>query len=194
MANEKVTTDESELHLEVMLYLLEDPVLDRTAFEERLADDPQLGEILAQGVAVFQNMKSIKTFVPSVSIADVSTNKIEIPPRHLWRTLATLAASLILIVFLGLRSYRSTLQPPTEIVSSHIENLALNNVVWAWGELQTDEPEDHLQSDFSDIEGEYTRAAIEPFSESDVPDWLVMATADSIESGYDQRDSKAFLQ
>ena len=59
MENVETKFIESQLHLEAMLYLLDDAALDREAFEARLANDPRLGEILAQSVTVFQSLESI---------------------------------------------------------------------------------------------------------------------------------------
>ena len=49
---------ESQMHLEAMLYLLDDSALDRDAFEARLSNDFQLGEILAKAVGTFHNLRS----------------------------------------------------------------------------------------------------------------------------------------
>jgi hypothetical protein len=63
--------EESKLHLEAMLYVLEDPALDRVAFEARLSEDVRLGEILADAVELFQSMRSVESGVITLATRDL---------------------------------------------------------------------------------------------------------------------------
>lgn len=190
MANVENNSSESQLHLEAMLYLLEDPALDREAFEARLANDPQLGEILAQSVTTFQSLESIK--FDSQTIVRVAHGSGH--SYRLWISFATIAASLLLMGFLGWQTLRSIRSGPTEIVTSSIEKVSLSNVVWAWGELKADDPEAQLLRDPGDGEFENALAMLDTFTERDVPEWLVLATTDILEDGIDQKDAKALIQ
>ncbi len=190
MAIVETKSHESQSHLEAMLYLLEDPVLDREAFETRLANDPQLGEILAKSVTVFESLESIKFDSQTmVHVAHGSGNSY-----RWWISFATIAASLLLLGFLGWQSLYSIRSGPIEIATSSTENVSLNRVVWAWGELKADDPEAQLLRDAADGEFENTLAMLDPFIERDVPDWLVLATTDILEDGINQKDVKALIQ
>lgn len=190
MANVETKSNESQLHLEAMLYLLEDPALDREAFEARLANDTQLGEILAQSVMVFQSLESIR--FDSQTIVRVAHGSGH--SYRSWITFATVAASLLLMGFLGWQALRSIRSSPTEIATFSTENVPLLNVVWAWGELKADDPDDQLLRDAGDGEFENALAMLDPFTEREVPEWLVLATTGILEDGSDQKDAKALIQ
>lgn len=190
MASVENNSNESQLHLEAMLYLLEDSALDREAFEARLANNPQLGEILAQSVTVFQSLESIK--FDSQTIVPVAHGSGEI--YRSWISLATIAASLTVMGFFGWQTLHSIRSGSTEIAESSTENGSLSNVVWAWGELKADDPESQLLRDVGDGEFENALAMIDPFTERDVPEWLVLATTDILEEGIDPKDAKALVQ
>ena len=190
MANVETKSNESQLHLEAMLYLLEDAALDREAFESRLANDPALGEILAQSVTVFQSLESInfdsQTIVRATHVSSRSYRS--------WISLATIAASLLLVSFLGWQTLHSIRSGSTEIATSSTENGSLISVVWAWGELKADDPDAQLLRDVGDSEFENALAMLDPFTERDVPEWLVLATTDVLEDAMDHKDAKAFIQ
>ena len=189
MANVETKSNESQLHLEAMLYLLADPALDRDAFEARLANDPRLGEILAQSVIVFQSLESLEFDSQTiVRVAHPSSQSY-----RSWKSLATIAASLLLMGFLGLQTLHSIRSGSTEIAKSSTENVSLSNVVWAWGELKADDPEAQLLRDAGDSEFENALAVLDPFTERDIPEWLVLATTDRLEDGIDQNDAKAII-
>ena len=190
MENVETKFIESQLHLEAMLYLLDDAALDREAFEARLANDPRLGEILAQSVTVFQSLESINFDSQTI----VRATHVSRRAYRSWMSLATIAASLLLVSFLGRQTLHSIRSGSTEIAASSTENGSLINVVWAWGELKADDPDAQLLRDVGDGEFENTLAMLDPFTEREVPDWLVLATTDVLEDGMDLKDAKAFIQ
>ena len=190
MANVETTSNASQLHLEAMLYLLEDPALDREAFEARLANDTQLGEILAQSVIVFQSLESFR--FDSQTIVRIPQGSGH--SYRSWISFATIAASLLLMGFLGWQTLRLIRSSPTEIATSSTENVPLLNVVWAWGELKADDPEAQLLRDGGDGEFEHALALLDPFTDREVPEWLVLATTDILEDGNDQKNAKALIQ
>ncbi len=184
MANLETESNESQMHLDAMLYLLDDPALNRVAFEARLANDSQLAEILSETVSVFQSLQSVefeseKQVVVQVAHASVSSYRK-------WQSILVIAASLLIFGFIGWQSIQS--------IRNHSSKIALNNVVWAWGELQTDNSDSQLSRDIGESDFENTIAMLEPSSDIDVPEWLVLATAANVEGIVDQEDGKAFIQ
>ncbi len=187
MSNILAKADESQLHLDAMLYLLGDPALDRQAFEERLADDPRLGEILSDAVSVYQLTQSVSTWrTLQASGLTHPASPILALPRGVWRTYTTLAASLLLFGFLGWQTLPWMRSSTTEIAS-------LNSLVWAWGELQADRSDTQFLRDNNGSDFENAIALLDLSVESDVPEWLVLATADRMES-HDLTDGKALIQ
>jgi len=194
---------ESELHLEAMLYVLEDPSLDREAFEARLADDARLAEILTEAVEMLHSIRprngdsimpvsfdipSIRTFADSPSRSEISGSM----PSS-WLGLASLAASILLVGFLGWKSFQA-MSPSIErdtdgsSVNGSVSKTAgdtesFKNVVWAWGEVGTGHHDESLTQFVSFVDNELALAACESVCESDVPEWLVMATAAILEQG-----------
>ena len=131
MANVETKSNESQLHLEAMLYLLADPALDRDAFEAKLANDPRLGEILAQSVTVFQSLESLEFDSQTiVRVAHPSSQSY-----RSWISLATIAASLLLMGFLGLQ----TLAPIKSIFKA--ENLTFCRATRTFCGILTSETE-----------------------------------------------------
>ena len=96
--------------------------------------------------------------------------------------------------FLGWQTLRSIRSRPTAIITSSIETVSLSNVVWAWGELKADDPEAQLHRDAGDSEFENALAMLDPFTDRDIPEWLVLATTDILEDGIDQNDAKVLFQ
>ncbi len=180
--------DESELHLEAMLYVLEDPSLDREAFEARLAEDVRLAEILSEAVETLHSMRpsmgdstapsyfeipSVRTFSDSPVRSNISGS---IPSS--WLGLASLAASILLVGFLGWKSFQA-LSPET--TTGDVESF--KNVAWAWGEIGTGHHDEPSTQYVSFVDDQVALAACESICESDVPEWLVMATAAILEQG-----------
>ncbi len=187
MTNILSKPDESQLHLEALLYLLGDPALDRQVFEERLADDSRLGEILAEAVSLYQLTRDVSTW----RMLPASGPKLPAQPtmaltKGAWRTYSTLAASLMIIGFLGWQTI-------PWMRSTSNEFALLNSVVWAWGELQKDESDSQFLRDSSGSDFENAIASQDLTLESDVPEWLVLAAADRFD-GHDLSDGKALIQ
>jgi hypothetical protein len=88
---------------------------------------------------------------------------------------------------------------PIELASSPQNATTLKSIVSAWSDLQL-ESESISGSNTDSInsptysEEELTLTTQEPFSQKDVPEWLVMATAASLENSIDVNDSKVLLQ
>ncbi len=184
MTNLETESNESQLHLDAMLYLLDDPALDRVAFEARLADDTQLAEILAEAVTVFQSLQTVD-FVPENQVV-ARTAHASVYSYRKWQSIAVIAASLLILGFIGWQTIHS--------MRSQSKEIALNSVVWAWGELQTDNSDSQLSRDIGESDFENTIVMLEPSSDIDVPEWLVLATAANVEGIVDLEDGKAFIQ
>ena len=191
MANFEPKSNESQMQLEAMLYLLDDPALDRNAFEARLANDSQLAETLAETVRVFHSLQSVQ-FAQSQSVGRLAHSSVYSPRR--WQSILVIAASLLLVGFLGWQTLVSIRSRQSEVASSSTENVSLNSVVWAWGELRADEPEAQPVRDTGDFEYDHSLAMLDPFMVRDVPEWLVMATTDILEGDNDQKDAKVLIQ
>jgi len=182
MANLETESNTSQMHLDAMLYLLGDPVLDRDAFEARLANDTQLAEILADAVTVFQSMRKAEFEKQCVA----PTTRASVHSFHHWQSIPVIAASLLIFGFIGWQTIKS--------MRSHSKKIAMNSVVWAWGELQTDNSDFQLSRDLGDSDFEHTLAMLEPTSDSDVPEWLVLATAANVQGTADLEDGKVLIQ
>ena len=181
------------MHLDAMLYLLDDPALDRDAFEARLANDSQLAEVLAEAVTVFQSLQSVE-FAPQKQVIAQAAQAAQAAHASVysyrkWQTVAVIAASLLILGFIGWQTIQSIQSNRT-----HSNEIALNNVVWAWGELQTDDSDSQTSRDVGDSDFENTLSMLEPTCDSDVPEWLVLVTAANVEGLADPEDGKALIQ
>ncbi len=179
-------TNRTNEHLEAMLYLLDDPALDREAFEARLADDAQLGEILAQAVTTFQALQAA-SFKPNGiaqgSVARRTSSVLNALPQ--WQFLSVLAASILLACFLGWQTH-------FEMRSGLADN-GSNNVVLAWGDIQSAVLDHQGTREVSEFELENALAMSDSLPEMDVPEWLVIAAADTAE-GFELDDRKVIIQ
>ncbi|HUP80891.1 MAG TPA: hypothetical protein VM260_20240 [Pirellula sp.] len=185
-------SNHSQMQLEAMLYLLDDPALDRNAFEGRLANDSQLAETLAEAVPVFHSLQSVQFDSQSQSVSCLTHSSLYSHRR--WQSILVIAASLLMVGFLGWQTLVSIRSRQSEVASASTENVSLNSVVWAWGELRADEPETQLVRDTGDFEYDHSLAMLDPFTVRDVPEWLVMATTDIHEGDNDQKDAKVLIQ
>ncbi len=180
------------MQLEAMLYLLDDPALDRNAFEARLANNSQLAETLAESVCVFHSLQSVQFDSQSQSVGRLAHSSVYSHRRL--QSILVIAASLLLVGFLGWQTLVSIRSRQSEVASSSTENVSLTSVVWAWGELRADEPEAQPVRDTGDFEYDHSLAMLDPFMVRDVPEWLVMATTEILEGDNDQRDAKVLIQ
>lgn len=181
--NNTPLTNMTDEHCEAMLYLLLDPSLDRLAFEARLADDPQLGEILAQAVTTFQWLRAVS--FESEVVAQVSAPgsvSRGVPQYSPWQFASVLAASLLIAVFLGWQTLFSIRSGSNENGSSRI--------VLAWGDLQFDALDTRETGD-NEMENGLTMNDL--YRVNDVPEWLVLAATDAAE-GFDTESEKGLVQ
>lgn len=188
-------SNESQLHLDAMLYLLEDPSLDRNAFEARLLEEPKLGEILANSVDAFLKLQATEfDSLPVSNCQDIrpassysgSRGRLFFP---------AIAASLFLacsVGWLGLVLIQSISSNNASSVSL-ASSLSLNSVVLAWGDLQADRDDSSLVQEVSHSDLESSLSLADSFVESDVPDWLVLAATDTTDI-INPSDGKVFLQ
>ncbi len=203
------TGDDSQLHWETMRYLLEDPALDRNEFEARLANDHQLAEILAESVATFQLLKSLGSEAaksasirakPVVTLDRARQASESSSPRgshRNWNLIACIAASISFIGFLSWMIFETNRVGPIEHELLTQNPVAIKNIVSAWSELQLDDESNtnaDLIVDSSYSDEDLTLVAHDTFSENDVPEWLVMATVDSLENNIEANDTKVLLQ
>jgi hypothetical protein len=193
--------DESQLRLNAMLYVLEDSNLDREAFENQLVENVRLAEILADTVLMYQGLHSIREGMlgqdlvgaqaaSSKSVARAGQSLAVFPS---WVAVASLAASLLLVGFLGWKSFESlsnalrSRQPgalaSVEALSSNANSASLQTLLQAWGELRTSHEEDALVQHVCFIDREIPGTASELLNDDDVPEWLVLATAAILEQG-----------
>lgn len=216
--------NESKLFLEAMLYLLDDPALDRVDFESRLADDVRLCEILAESVSIHQalQLQALQlidvnrqpeidlpalssqrvvdaTRASTASHSNSSTSNFTISHRFAL-SLATIAASLLLVSYIGWQALKSTNGLPFQIAkfenkrqastviasesaASNSEASELRSVLLAWGEVKDSDQSEFLIrfTNFSDLE--YASSTHESTEDRDVPEWLVLAAAADLEGG-----------
>lgn len=171
--NNKTPNNLSTHLLEAMLYVLNDPVLDRDEYEQRLANDPVLGESLAEAVGLLQNIKadSGSHTKPMVTIAVSSIDQRK--PAAFWPGSISIAASIALMAFVGWRSFVFERNNRNQLA-----NVQLANVVNAWSDLQQhdglDIAEDtKLRSVGLDSE---LSPGTDEVLDTDVPDWLISAS------------------
>ncbi len=198
MANKKTEIDESQLHLDAMLYVLEDPTLDRRAFEARLEDNSQLAEILADAVA-FCLLTSNVTWDQHSTLLQpaIAPTALITYPVLGWRwvgTLSTLAASFLIVVFLCWQAFQHKNPGSPEFAYTNAETVSLNNVVLAWGDMQSEHSPFQSGRELVDFESESSLAILDSVGERDVPEWLVLATSDTLNHGLELSDGEGLLQ
>jgi hypothetical protein len=205
------TNDDTQLHLEAMLYLLEDPALDRDAFEARLENDVRLAEVLSESVTMFQSLKSLEfsSAESNSREADPVTVYHPIPQasessrtrgsHRSWNLSTCIAASIGFIGFLSWMIFETNRIEPVDHDLLAQNPVAIKNIVSAWSELKLNNESiangntDSL-ADPDESEEELTLVTHDAFSEKDVPEWLVMATVDSLETNIEANDTKVLLQ
>lgn len=197
--NPKRETNESQMHLDAMLYVLEDPALDREAYEASLEDNSQLAEILADAVAVCQLTQSVTSWekysIPSAVWATPTASNTH--PVRGWRFVGSiwaLAASILIAGFLVWQVFNHKYSGSSEIANLNAESLSLDNLVLAWGDMQSDRPSFQQGREQVEIESESSLVMTDPVGERDVPEWIVLATSDMLDGGLETRDGKGLLQ
>lgn len=189
MNNTDPDSDESQMRLEAMLYLLDDPAIDRNAFEARLLSDPKLSEILSDSVEVFHGLRSSNFASASETVMQEPRRPSIESIRHQRLFFLALAASLLLACFVGWRAI-GLIQTAN---SNSASSVSLGSVVLAWGDLQLES--DDAVSIQEAIDGDLASSsnATDSLAETEVPDWLVLAATD-ISDSKDSGDGKVFLQ
>jgi hypothetical protein len=182
-------SDESQMHLEAMLYLLNDPVLDRQAFEARLLNEPQLGEVLANAVDFFHGLQSVEFESNPKEGSDVARLALSDSSSLQWLFFPVLAASLFLACFVSWQAF-DLMQTANSNPASRV---SLNSVVLAWGDLQLESEEPVSVQETSDGDLASSSSDTDFFAETEVPDWLVLAATDTSENN-STGDGKVFLQ
>ncbi len=198
MPNAKIDRDDSQSHLEAMLYVLQDPALDRTAFEARLEEDCRLGEILAEAVALFEMTQKMDSWQPGSAASPNATFQSSDPAPSLvpaeppastrsgWRWVASLCAiaATLLVVLARWDGFPSR----------DADAASTQDVVLAWGAMQTDRIHIAMDRESVEWESEWNLASLDSVEEPDVPEWIVLATSDRLDRGLDARDGKGMLQ
>ncbi len=185
-------SNESQMHLEAMLYLLEDPALDRIAFEARLVEDARLNEVLANAVDTFLRLQSAEFESFPVGIVDVDRRVSSDSGAHRWLFFPALAASLFLACFVCWQAF-VWMQAISSNNASLASSMSVNSVVLAWGDLQTDRDDSGLVQEASSSDLNASLSFADSFVEADVPDWLVLAAVETTDNN-NSGDGKVFLQ
>ena len=188
-------SNESQMHLEAMLYLLEDPALDRVAFETRLLEDARLSEVLANAVDTFLRLQSAEFESFPVGIVEEDRRVSSDSRARRWLFFPALAASLVLACFVCWQAFVLVQAISSNNASSVslASSLSLNSVVLAWGDLQTDRDDSGLVQETSSSDLSASLSFADSFVEADVPDWLVLAAVETTDNN-NPGDGKVFLQ
>ena len=187
--------EESQMHLESMLYLLNDPALDRSAFESRLEHDPKLAEILANTVDSYQALLCVPSWQASATsqfVSPVASKTIHY--YRSWQMLGALAASILIVALTAWQLLFSIRQQ--ESVLSANEPELQNNIVLAWSDMQSNDGEPMLFREIAihEIENESSLAVSDFSGELEIPDWIVLAASDSISGSLEPTDGKGVTQ
>jgi hypothetical protein len=154
--------------LEAMLYVQNDPFLDRDEFEQRLADDPALGESVAEAVGLLQDIRSLCATQTRPVVTVAGSSHAQQMPVAFWQWSISIAASTALIAYVSWQYF----------VFERNNHNQLANVVNAWSDLHQLDGLDNVEDAklrSVGLESELTPEADEVLDE-DFPDWLISAT------------------
>lgn len=154
--------------LEAMLYVLNDPFLDRDEYEQRLASDPLLGESVAEAVGLLQDIKAVSASHTKPVVTVAVPLSAQRAPVVFWQWSISIAASIAMIAYVGWQSF----------VFERNNHNQLANVVNAWSDLHQLDGLDNVEDAklrSVGLESELMLEADEVLDE-DVPDWLISAT------------------
>lgn len=154
--------------LEAMLYVLNDPFLDRDEYEQRLASDPLLGESVAEAVGLLQDIKAVSASHTKPVVTVTVPLSAQRAPVAFWQWSISIAASIAMIAYVGWQSF----------VFERNNHNQLANVVNAWSDLHQLDGLDNVEDAklrSVGLESELMLEADEVLDE-DVPDWLISAT------------------
>ena len=191
--NNKTPNNPSTHLLEAMLYALNDPALDRDEYEQRLANDPVLGESVAEAVGLLQDIQAVSGPHTKPMVAIAASSSDQRTPVAFWPWSISIAASIALIACVGWRFFvfeRNNHNQLANVQSANVQsanvqsanvqsaNVQLANVVNAWSDLQQldglDNAEDAKLRSVG-LESELSPGTEEVLDE-DVPDWLIAAS------------------
>lgn len=171
--NNKTPNNPSTHLLEAMLYVLNDPALDRDEYEQRLANDPVLGESVAEAVGLLQDIKAVSGSHAKPMVTIAVSSSAQRTPVAFWFWSISIAASIALIACVGWRFFVFERNNHNQLA-----NVQLANVVNAWSDLQQldglDNAEDAKLRSIG-LESELSPGTEEVLDE-DVPDWLISAS------------------
>ena len=197
----------SELYLKAVLYLLEDPALDRIAFEQLLvADDGQLAELLSSAVYDLDLLKRSESRFAGLS--EVARDPVELAPRSealfsskmVW--LSVVVASCVVVGLFGWHFVQDTAVELVAQNTMRYPNFASDDSLVPMDELNVAERSSMVQAwtEFrvvADAEAGFTNGFIsdpdcvlcfhrEVSPDREVPDWLVQGASvlglESVES------------
>ncbi len=166
--NNKMPNNPTTRLLEAMLYVLNDPALDRDEYEQRLANDPVLGESVAEAVGLLQDIKAVSGSHTKPMVTTAISASAQRTPVAFWSWSISIAASIALIACVGWRFF---------VFEQNAHN-QLANVVNAWSDLQQLDGHDNAEDvklRSVGLESELPPGT-EEFLNDDVPDWLISAS------------------
>jgi hypothetical protein len=180
--NHKTPSKPSTHLLEAMLYVLNDPALDRDAYEQRLANDPVLGQSVAEAVGLVQDIQAVSGSHTKPMVTIAVSSSAQRTPIAFWPWSISIAASIALIACVGWRFFVFEQNNHNQLANAQLANAQLANVVNAWSDLQhldgLDIAEDaKLRSVGLDSE---LSPGTEEVLDEDVPDWLISASIASV--------------
>lgn len=163
-----LATDDWELS---RLYVWNDPILDRAAFEERLREEPHLAELVADAVGEYLDVRA--AFAQPQVTNTALVDRVSAPnPASRYLVNAAWALSIaVAVAFLII---------PSRWNSENKENISLSSLAQTWSELyqqqlfqNSSEPIDS-PTDPAEI---YDDLAVLTFDDldGDLPDWLLAA-------------------
>jgi len=166
--NNKTPINPSTHLLEAMLYVLNDPALDRDEYEQRLANDPVLGESVAEAAGLLQDIKSVSGSHTKPMVTTAVSASAQRTPVAFWSWSISIAASIALIACVSWQF---------SVFEQNTHN-QLANVVNAWSDLQQPDghdPAEDVKLRSVGLESELTSGS-EEVPDEDVPDWLISAS------------------
>lgn len=170
--NQQTELDINDLD-QARLYVWDDPILDRAAFEDRLQNEPHLADLVAEAVS-----ESIEVKAAFLSTSQAKNRALVVPtsePHRVSRFLVNTAWALSIAVAIAV------LAIPTQWKFESESDAPLSALAQIWSELY-DQSSSHNTSELVD-------STIEPIDENsdivlsiadepdrELPDWLLAAT------------------
>lgn len=165
---DSLLTDDWELS---RLYVWNDPILDRAAFEERLREEPHLAELVAEAVGEYLDVRAACA-QPQVKNTVLVAHVSEPNPTSRYLVNAAWALSIaVAVAFLVI---------PSQWNSENEANMSLSSLAQTWSELYQQQS---LQNSSEPMDSPidptelYDDLAVLTFDDldGDLPDWLLAA-------------------